>query len=53
VVLASPALLHIDCNTPEQMALVNTLCWLRDYANGLPPFELACAASRPVACADG
>jgi uncharacterized protein len=53
VVLASPALLHIDCNTPEQMALVNTLCWVRDYANGLPPFELACAASRPVACADG
>jgi uncharacterized protein len=35
VVLASPALLHVDCGTPEQMALVNTLCWLRDYADGL------------------
>jgi uncharacterized protein len=35
VVLASPALLHVDCGTPGQMALVNTLCWLRDYADGL------------------
>lgn len=38
VVVASPALLHIHCNTPEQMALVNTLCWLKDYAEGLPRF---------------
>ena len=28
VVLANPALMAIKCKTPEQMALVNTLCWL-------------------------
>lgn len=28
VVLANPALMAIKCQTPEQMALVNTLCWL-------------------------
>ena len=38
VVVASPALLHIHCNTPEQMALVNTLCWLKEYAEGLPAY---------------
>ena len=32
VVIANPALLKVDCNTPEQMALVNTLCWISDYA---------------------
>ena len=26
--VANPALLDITCKTPEQMALVNTLCWL-------------------------
>jgi predicted RecB family nuclease len=33
VVVASPELLHIRCNSPEQMELVNTLCWLREYAD--------------------
>jgi len=28
IVLANPALLAIKCQTPEQMALVNTLCWV-------------------------
>jgi superfamily I DNA and/or RNA helicase len=32
LVLASPKLLDVDCSTPEQMALVNTLCWVRDYS---------------------
>ena len=35
VVVASPDLLNIRCNSPEQMELVNTLCWLREYADGL------------------
>ena len=35
LVVASPELLHIHCTTPEQMELLNTLCWLRDYAGGL------------------
>jgi predicted RecB family nuclease len=32
VVVANPKLLDVDCKTPEQMALVNTLCWIRDYS---------------------
>lgn len=35
LVVASPQLMTIRCNTPEQMALVNTLCWARDYSNSL------------------
>jgi superfamily I DNA and/or RNA helicase len=33
IVIASPALLTIPCRSPEDMAMVNTLCWVRDYAN--------------------
>lgn len=32
IVVASPKLLDVDCAKPEQMALVNTLCWVRDYS---------------------
>jgi uncharacterized protein len=32
IVVANPDLLTIPCRTPEDMALVNTLCWVRDYA---------------------
>ena len=32
VVVANPRLLDVDCKTPEQMALVNTLCWTREYS---------------------
>ena len=35
VVVASPKLLDVECVTPEQMALVNTLCWVRDYSREL------------------
>ena len=38
VVLASPSLLHVDCSKPDQMALVNMLCWLRDYADQLSAY---------------
>ncbi|MBU2027621.1 MAG: ATP-binding domain-containing protein, partial [Proteobacteria bacterium] len=31
ILVANPALMTIRCTTPEQMALVNTLCWVRDY----------------------
>ena len=31
VLFASPALMDINCKTPEQMGLVNTLCWLTHY----------------------
>lgn len=30
VVIANPALMAIKCQTPEQMALVNTLCWVAE-----------------------
>ena len=33
VVVASPRLLEAACNTIEQMRLVNTLCFVRAYAN--------------------
>jgi predicted RecB family nuclease len=32
VVIASPQLLEIPCNTIEQMCLVNTLCWVKEYS---------------------
>lgn len=33
LVVCSPDLMSVRCKTPEQMALVNTLCWLRDYSS--------------------
>ena len=36
IVIASPELLNVRCTRPEQMELVNTLCWLREYADALP-----------------
>jgi uncharacterized protein len=30
IFIANPALMSISCNTPEEMALVNTLCWVRE-----------------------
>ena len=30
IVIANPALIAIECRTPEQMALVNTLCWMAE-----------------------
>ena len=32
ILIANPALMSIKCNTTEQMALVNTLCWVKDYS---------------------
>jgi predicted RecB family nuclease len=32
VIVASPKLLEIQCGTVEQMRLVNTLCWAREYS---------------------
>lgn len=40
VVVASPLLLEVDCKTPEQMALVNTLCWISDYSNSQATEEI-------------
>ena len=34
VVVASPELMAIRCQTPEQMALVNTLCWMAEVGRG-------------------
>jgi uncharacterized protein len=31
--IVNPALMSIRCSTPEEMALVNTLCWLRNESN--------------------
>jgi predicted RecB family nuclease len=32
--IANPALMSIRCSTPVEMALVNTLCWIKDYSDG-------------------
>ncbi|HZZ95188.1 MAG TPA: TM0106 family RecB-like putative nuclease [Usitatibacter sp.] len=43
IVVASPDLLKVHCSTPQQMELVNTLCWLRDYSdmtNGRPTISM-------------
>ena len=33
VVVASPELMSIKCSQPEQVALVNALCWVREYSD--------------------
>ena len=38
-VVASPTLLEAPCNTIEQMKLVNTLCFVKAYAEGGRPIE--------------
>ena len=30
--IANPALMSICCSTPEEMALVNTLCWIKEFS---------------------
>jgi len=30
-VVASPALMHVKCRTPEEIQLVNTLCWVQQH----------------------
>jgi uncharacterized protein len=30
IFIANPALMAIRCSTPEEMALVNTLCWVQE-----------------------
>jgi len=35
IIIANPALMAIRCTTPEQMALVNTICWAREYSISL------------------
>jgi predicted RecB family nuclease len=32
LLIANPSLLSIRCSKPEEMALVNTLCWVQDYS---------------------
>ncbi len=38
IVVASPGLLSIRCSTPEQMRLVNTLCWVAKYDQASIPW---------------
>jgi len=33
ILIANPELMSIRCNTVEQMALVNTLCWVKEYSD--------------------
>ncbi len=36
LLVASPKLLAIKCHTVDQIELVNTLCWVEDYARRFP-----------------
>jgi superfamily I DNA and/or RNA helicase len=36
VVVANPALLSIRCSNPNEMALVNTLCWVKEFSSSQP-----------------
>jgi superfamily I DNA and/or RNA helicase len=36
VLVANPALMSIKCSTPEQMGLVNTLCWIASVGGDRP-----------------
>lgn len=47
ILVASPKLLEIDCTTPEQMALVNTLCWVADLGNSGTTLSAASSVSYP------
>jgi uncharacterized protein len=42
LLVANPALLAIRCSQPEEMALVNTLCWVKDYSAFLGKIEKQC-----------
>jgi len=33
ILIANPALMAIRCVSPEQMALVNTLCWVKNFSD--------------------
>ncbi|MDW7773730.1 MAG: TM0106 family RecB-like putative nuclease [Desulfobulbaceae bacterium] len=33
LLIANPALMAIKCAKPEEMALVNTLCWVKEYSS--------------------
>jgi len=32
ILIANPALMAVRCSKPEEMALVNTLCWIKEYS---------------------
>lgn len=35
IVIANPELLRVRCRSADDMALVNTLCWVREYAESI------------------
>lgn len=51
LVVASPALMSVQCNTPEQIALVNTLCWVKDYSDTQEACDAATSHRMPLAIA--
>ena len=32
IVIANPDLLRVKCRSPQDVVLVNTLCWVREYS---------------------
>lgn len=39
LLVANPALMSVKCNTVEQMALVNALCWVKEYSEQFGRFK--------------
>jgi uncharacterized protein len=37
--IANPALMAINCATPEEMSLVNTLCWVQEAGQAVEAME--------------
>ena len=49
IFIANPALMAIRCSTPEEMALVNTLCWVQEA--GTPNNEMRHPDGHSSSCA--
>jgi superfamily I DNA and/or RNA helicase len=39
ILIASPALMAIKCTKPEEIALVTTLCWVKNYSYNLEKLQ--------------
>jgi uncharacterized protein len=39
IIVASPALLHVECRTPHQMQLANALCRYLELATAVKPSD--------------
>jgi uncharacterized protein len=48
VIVASPRLLEVPCSTIQQLRLVNTLCWAKNYSDDVASASSVGAAAKAV-----